>query len=263
MNYCIEYTDSFKKYDEIAEIRIVVTKDSVSPLPFLSKYINHRIILDFETGVVSDYMLRSLANFRQEQPTANFACCVSYQEKYLAETFKENNFPFFFKEFVNNWDMLHTLKNIGVSDMYITNSLGFELDKVAQVLHSNDINIRVVPNLAQCSGDIDPIKTFFIRPEDIDLFSEYVDIFEFYGDRKKQYVYYDIYSKDKKWFGPLREIIFGFNSDLDSRFILPVFGARRIKCGKKCFKGSACAICDRVYSASKTLEEKGLLVKKE
>lgn len=45
--------------------------------------------------------------------------------------------------------MLIGLIKCGVSELYITDSLGFEIIKVAEIAHSKDVKIRVYPNVAQ------------------------------------------------------------------------------------------------------------------
>ena len=83
-----------------------------------------------------------------------------------------------------------------------------------------------------------------------------------YCNQNREYLKNKIY-KDKKWFGKLKEIIPNFDSELDSRFIIPHFAKQRIKCGKKCLKGGKCKICERIEQLSKTLEKSNLLVKIE
>lgn len=86
---------------------------------------------------------------------------------------------------------------------------------------------------------------------------------EFFGEKEKQDTYYNIYKKDKEWFGNLGEIIIGFNDIIDSRYIIPRFAKKRIKCGRECMKGGPCKICDRIVNLSHNLEEAGLIVKKD
>ena len=54
-----------------------------------------------------------------------------------------------------------------------------------------------------------------------------------------------------------------YGKPLDSRYILPRFGEVRAKCGKKCFKGEPCHICELIQESSGLLEEAGLVIEKE
>lgn len=262
MKYCVDFTKDFKYLDKVDELRININSNTKqNPLPFMAEFPDKRIIIDAE--VVSDYLIRSLATVRKEHPELNFTVAIKYKDKKHIEDFKEKDIPFFFSNFVADWDKLQGFLSFGVTDMYIVENLGFELDRVAAILHERGVKVRVFPNMSQSSYLETPaLKQFFIRPEDIEVYDPYVDVCELVGGKKQLSVYYKIYAMDKKWFGPLREIIIGFDNDLDSRFVLPPFAARRIKCGKRCFKGLPCNICDRIASAAKTLEDNNLLIKK-
>ena len=261
MKYCINFTKDFKYLDEIDELLIKVNKyTKQDPLSFMAAYPNKRIIIDAEE--VSDYLLRNLERIHQEKPEINFTLCLNRRDKELISKIKEKNIPFCFNMLVNNWDLLQGDLSFGVTDMYIAEGLGFELDKVAKILHKHNVILRVFPNVAQSSSsETPPLKSFFIRPEDMFIYEQYVDVCEFWAPKEQLNTYYEIYNKDKQWYGPLKEIIIGFQDDLDSRFVLPPFAARRAVCGKRCFKGLPCKICDRISEASKTLEENGFIVK--
>jgi hypothetical protein len=135
---------------------------------------------------------------------------------------------------------------------------------VSEIAHKNNVSIRVFPNVAQSSWNgIDDLLKFWIRPEDIDFYSQYVDTCEFYGEDEKNDILYNIYSNDKKWFGELKEIIIGLESDIDSRYIVPRFVKKRVKCGRQCLKGGNCQICQHIKELSGNLEKAGLMVTME
>ena len=151
-----------------------------------------------------------------------------------------------------------------MSDIYIVEDLCFELDKVSKIAHENQVQLRIYPNVAQSSWKYtEDIKKFWVRPEDISLYEKYVDVCEFFGAEKKVVTLLKIYKDDQKWFGKLNEIILGLKNDIDSRFIVPRFAEKRIKCGKECLKGGKCQMCERVVSLSKTLEDADLMVEIE
>lgn len=260
MNYCINFINDFKYIDEVSELKIEVNeKTSQDPRIFMRKFPNHRIVVD--AADVSQFLIECLAAAKEEG--INFTLCIDKDSKFLSEI-KNKNIPFFYRNYVNHWDLLQGFLLDGVTDIYIVEELGFELDKVYKVLNAANIKVRVFPDVAQAScGNLPELKSFFIRPEDMDIYAPYVDIFEFWAKEKLQETYYEIYAKDRKWFGPLNELIRGLDSsfELDSRYILPYFAERRVKCAKQCFKGGPCIICDRIEKASKTFKDNGLLVK--
>lgn len=195
----------------------------------------------------------------------NFAILLAETNIELLPVLQENNINYFFDTRVDTMDKLTNLVNLGVSDIYICNELGFSLKTIAPYCHNNKTNIRVYPNVAQSSSSrkgLNDFKKFFIRPEDIDFYEEYVDIFEFFTeDLSKQKVLYQIY-KDKKWLGDIRDLILEleYKEPILNYTIIPDFALNRINCGKACGIGK-CQMCDRILSiaelANRIKEESG------
>lgn len=267
MKYCIEYnTECSKKLINSVEELIIRynKKDFLKLIEYAKSNTNQRIIFSIDDidECLKDKVLEKFITIKKENPDFNFSIRLAKYNKEIKEILKEANFKFFFNIYVNDWDTFIGLSNLNVSDIYITENLGFEIDKVAAIAHKKNIQIRVFPNVCQSSWlETDTLKTFFIRPEDIDEYESYVDVIQFFDDGKKLDVLYDIYHNDKKWFGKLNEIIIGLDSDIDSRYIIPRFAQKRIKCGKECFKNGRCKMCERVNDLSKTLQKAKLLVK--
>lgn len=137
-------------------------------------------------------------------------------------------------------DKLRALCERGVTDVYISGQLGFSLFDVRTIVEKFNVKVRVVPNVAQvadfgigCTQKDGNITAFWIRPEDLELYKELIDVVEFICSDEKQNIFYEIYFQDKSWSGNLGTIIAGLeevpNKGLPSNFTL-----RRIDCGKKC-----------------------------
>ncbi len=258
MKYCLNYnrtTQQMKCIQEADEWTIEYNSKDNTLLEFLELHQNIRINL----------YIKELLDLKFLEDL-----CNKYKNLYLKlskeyyEKLKENkvDIRFYFDILATDWDTFIGCINFGVSDIYIAENLGFELDKVAAIAHSKDIKLRAFPDVAQSKWkDSDSLKKFFIRPEDIDFYSDYIDVIEFYNDDKKLEIYYKIYAKDKKWFGKLNEIILDFNSELDNKYIIPRFPEKRVSCGKSCLKGGHCRRCDRIEQLSNTLEERKLVIK--
>lgn len=271
MKYAVQYRKGFKYLDQVDEINILFRREDTTLVDFLLLHQKQRInisIYDIEDFIESN-SIKLFDAIAIEHPEINFAINLGYyhnsESPKLMKIIKERVIPhkFFFNDFVRNWDTLHGLKDLGVSDMYIVEDLGFELDAVGKILHSAGIQVRVFPNIAQSPWIKTPaLKKFFIRPDDIEIYEPYVDVIEFFGSDDSIETYYKIYAIDKKWFGKLNEVIIDFDDDrLDSRFLLPIFGERRLKCGKRCLKGSSCNICSALEVAAATLEANNLIIK--
>lgn len=149
--------------------------------------------------------------------------------------------------------------------MYICEDLGFSLHLVSQILHSYKINIRVYPNICQSNFPETPsLKTFFIRPEDVQAYSSFVDVFELISDENSISVLFKSYVQDKVWFGKINEIIPSFKGDLNSKFLIPNFGAVRSVCRKRCmWKLNSCTICDRFADVAEDLENNKIVVRRK
>jgi hypothetical protein len=177
---------------------------------------------------------------------------------------KKYEIPFFFTNHVTTIDEVHGLLQYHPTDMYICEELGFSIDKVSKILHDNNIKVRVYPNICQSSFSSTPsIKTFFIRPEDIVIYSLYVDVFELISDKERQQIIYKIY-KQGQWLGNLSEIIPSFKGELDGRFILNPFGLIRTKCKKRCmYDLGSCTVCEKFLNLGDTLKENNIFVKRK
>lgn len=270
MKYCVEdYTnlsDEFK--NEVDEITIYY-QNQITPelVEFFEQNKEKRINLYIEDAdeFFKKHQYKAVAAICEKYPEYNISLqfekfIKEYYDEYLSRAYV----PFYYRTRVNNWDTLQGLVALGVSDIYIVEDLCFELPKVSELMHSKNIQVRAFPNVAQSTWDLtSDLKKFFIRPEDISVYENYIDVLEFFGPSKDFEIYYKIYTKDQKWFGKLNEIIIGFNSDLDSRFIIPNFAESRVKCGKNCMKGGKCQICDRIEDLSHNLEASNFIVKTE
>lgn len=258
MSFCLRFKRDSKHLKTADEIIIKYKHEHIAIVKFLQEHINQRIIID----CTEEMDIKEILQIKEvNSDLNNYAILLLPQEKEIAEALQEVGIPFFFDYHCNSWDALHGLIKAGVSDVYITDGLGFELDKVSALCKKNNVKVRVFCNVCQSVWrGTDTFHTFFIRPEDVDLYAHYVDVFEFFGELKSVTadMLYTIYSKDKKWFGPLREIIVGFNSNLDSRYVSPNFATKRLRCGCKCLKGGTCAMCNHIETLAETLKEKGM-----
>ena len=165
----------------------------------------------------------------------------------------------FFANGCSSWDMLKECADYGVSDVYIINELGFDIKNVKAFCEKNNIKVRIYPNIAQNSTLLLTIGTytsFFVRPEDISIYEEYVDVFEFFGAPEKEGVLYEIYTEGE-WRSDLELLILNIPTLVDNRtknnYIADVFGTSRLDCKKKCIYGE-CNICKNCVDAAKAIK---------
>lgn len=274
MAFCLNFKRG-RRYLDVVDQIIIKYHASDNLLNFLIEHKNQRVILDIEEvqDFLNNFGIETLATIKAHTDNPNN--WVLRFPKILDNDFtidiedldkiKKLNIPFFFNEYIDRWDILQGYLDLGVTDVYIVNELGFELDKVSQAVHEYGAKVRVFPNIAQSSWFLTPdLKKFFIRPEDVEDYEEYVDVFEIFEAYEPiiAETLYKAYAIDKKWYGRLEEIIGDFHADLDGRFLHPRWVDRRVKCGKKCLKGSMCDMCNTIAGLGESLEKAGIIVSK-
>lgn len=223
-----------------------------------------RIVINFEDKYVSELREAVPVLLELKKVHSNFTVKMNIQtQKAFAEYLQEKKIPYFFSTFCNSWDCLYAYSLLGVSDVYVTEELCFNLKDVKAFCEPRRIKVRVFPNVAQVSGKntsgiIPDIKKFFIRPEDIPTYEKYVDICELWCPLEKQSVMYEIY-KSEQWLGDLSEIISSFNTKIPNTGFLPHFAGSRLNCKKRCYKGK-CQICETMAEIAYMMLEDGVEV---
>lgn len=258
--FCLNYYPSQSYLKDADQFKIKYRPADRTLEDFLDVYQQKSIVIDVADSFeeIDAQLFKGLY-----EKYKNFRLIIDFNNKEHLDRVREYNLPFFFSNFVTTIDQLNGFLTYQPTDMYICEELGFNLHKVSKLLHDNNIKVRVFPNICQSSFPETPsIKTFFIRPEDMESYSAFVDIFEIVSDKERQRVLFKIY-RQEKWFGKINEIIPTFKNDLDSRYIIENFGSIRSKCGKRCmYNPRTCSICDRYVEMAKTLQENGIIVRK-
>ena len=267
MKYCLSHPKN-KYLEKTDEISIVFPGDMAqldlkkmidSLLKYKDKKINI-VALSGDSWIDNDG-IHTIQAIKQKYPELDLHLSFPDLEvcnPELIEAAKHYKIPFFLRYHVSNWSALHLLIELGVNEMYITNSLCFELDKVSDILHEHGIKIRMFPNIAQTEWPIgNNLKAAYVCPHDIKEYEPYVDVFEFiYNGKEQEEALYHTYAVRGEWLDKMKFIIFGLESDIDSRFVIPHFAQKRISCGQKCLKGNPCKMCERCEEMSSTLDKK-------
>jgi hypothetical protein len=262
MKYCLDYAPlinhNYKKVDEVLFFNI---DDVRSYILSMKEKTTQRLILDvpfFKSDVFKD-----VVKLRKEGYNITIRTLLGENQSLI--DYSTENVQFFFSDHCSSWDTLNAMVNAGVSDIYITDELGFSLDKVKKIC-GDKIQIRTYPNISQTDTywtglPFNTIYGFFISPNEIKFYEKYVDVCEFYSNSvDKQDVLYEIYKKGS-WLGNLRDLILGLEEDLYASFLFPTFGIYRATCDKRCFKGEDCKLCHRAMDLTKELQKEGILLK--
>lgn len=249
------------------EIVIIYQSDIKQLVQFLEEHSAQKIVVKITD--VNDYIERrqweGLNLIAESHPDLKFSVCfyeqVPFRENKVFNEFKELKMPFFLGMMITNFDQLHYVCDFGVSEVYLAEDICFDLKRAKRLCQKHQVTVRTFPNVAQCSVQQRPAPLkFFIRPEDVDAYSDVIDTLEFWGEDERQFIQATIYKK-RKWPGDMRIIIQGFDESIDSNCILPGFAEARKACDRKCIKGDHCSICTHLLNVAKAYKEKGLYIK--
>lgn len=157
---------------------------------------------------------------------------------------------------VSDWETFNNLKNLGVTDIIIDGALGFQMSSIAQA--KGDIKIRVTPmlssNAALSLPDSPNENSFFIRPEDLKYYEDYIDIIEFQAETATQEkTYFEIYNRGFYDYD-LTLLIRSLHTKVPNPFIIKDFAPRRLNCRQKCQDPAGyCVLCSNAFKIANEL----------
>lgn len=254
MKFCLKWNNfclNLNKADEIS-IRYIEDKGLVD---FIKKYEEKRINLRIITKAFSEKELLKLAAIKKQYPSFNFAIAMDEPHGLLAYECKDREIPFYVATPCRDWETFNYLiKELGVSDINVSGPLAFELPKVKRFLERLDrkVQVRITPNFMESITSVcHPLQTFFVRPEDLELYEPYVDVVEFEGI-EHQDTFFNIYAKEKAFIGKLNQLIYNFPLQINNIGLSRLFTERRINCGRECLAGG---YCDRCFSMMRLAEK--------
>jgi hypothetical protein len=115
-------------------------------------------IIDFE-NFIKDKEIEKIKIIKQTYPDLNFALLIpsvfgplsttADKEKVrLIQICQENKIPYFTDDRCGTWDKFYILSQLGVTDIYVVEALGFNLPTVSKIAHSRGISLRTFANVA-------------------------------------------------------------------------------------------------------------------
>ena len=287
MKYCINYFEKFNYLNEIDEINILFEKgepslvenlksliamEKVNPKAVFNVFISAQECAQLTEEEVNVFIME-VVNYNQENENSQIKIVFDgdlLEEAYAADLdiifpkVKENDIPFFYDTFAKDWDMILGLLTLGVSDIYISGQIGFSLHLLKNILEdegAEEVQIRAVCNACQSSflyNEQDNFKTFFIRPEDVEFYAQYIDVLEFDNFAKSINTTYEIYKRGS-WDADLEILIDKLNVSVDNRNLVQPAMQERATCQRKCLTGErACHLCDEAIAYADLLDEKGV-----
>ena len=265
MNIAVPFTNNFKYMNQPVQFNINYKPEIKKLDDFIEKYGNHRINLIIK-NFKSEEDIKIIKALREKYPECELISCLPFYAADLEQILVQNGLPHYYNEFITNWDRFNGFLSLDVTDIFVAEELMFSAKILSDAAKKCGKSLRAFCNVCQSSWDkTSSLKTFFIRPEDFYLYEGIIDTFEFYVDEKdatKISTLYEIYTKDKTWYGKLSQIIVGYEGAEDNRFILPRFGQKRLNCQKVCARGihPTCHICDRIQELEQTLKAEKIAI---
>lgn len=283
MNFCITYNYPNTLYlDKADEIKIIYRPQDTTLKAFLQKYKDKKILIEvFDVFKGGGTTLKFFQELKEDSEVPNnwtlqihLGILKNYSnsiEKIKLEAVKDCCHNFMISEEISDWDSLDRILRLGVSEIYVTGELGFNLQAVRKQCkkyntEDKQIKIRCIPNLIHYNTIIPKDKysqytDFFIRPEDTLFYSELIDSIEPYGITKEEIeVAFKAYAITKQWYGNLNEIITNLTVDIENRALVQRYGKYRSQCKRRCQKGSYCDLCKSIPNLAENLKEADLRI---
>lgn len=248
MKYCLSYKQDANYLQKADEIRIPANAVNTI-LDIHETAPNATIILMFpylESEKIALLDWKGLENYNILLKN-NFIIGASNRE--IWDECKKRGIKFYCSTFINSFYDLQAAKDYGCCYALISAPLTHSLKKVKQI----GIPIRMVPNLADYSiiPKKDGVLGSWVRPEDVELYEPYVDVFEFEtSEPRKERGLYRVYADKEGWPGSLNLLITNLNYQGTNRLLPRDLADRRINCGQRCLTGTHCRACYHLLNAA-------------
>lgn len=179
---------------------------------------------------------------------------------------KKNNIKFFFDSAISayNYSMLESLLSLGISQLYISDDLCYNMDEVIKITKAKKVKLRCilnrVPSTALDKGINE--KSMIYRPEDLPLLEKYFSCFEFDCGEPYDWAKFDVlfrtFFRKGKWNGNLQELNPDVTFRFDDRFVIPEYTANKLNCERRCCShySNSCKKCEQFLNLQTMLIQK-------
>lgn len=247
MKYCISGRQPKSVLKQADEIKIKY-KDKGILIDYIEEFPDKVFILEIpeEETEINWELLRSYTN--------KVKLILELQNLKLIDKCHLNGINFYWKYPISNWFELDSICKLNPCYILLTAPLSLSLDEVKR---KTGIKIRLCPNLAYDAyiPRTNGICGQWVRPEDANIYEEWVEVFEFITDTLTQeQTLLEIYKNDQNWNGNLNLLFTNFGIDVDNRGIPEEIGRIRSNCGQKCMQNGSCRFCENAIRFSRNLK---------
>lgn len=245
MKYCLSSRQKHEYLVKADEIRVEY-RDRDIIYDFSQKYPEATFILvmPFNPEIAIDW--NEIEKYKTVSQNKLILCLNAISRD--AQECRARDLKFYWGFPVGTFYELQALKKLGVCYAKLAAPAFFKMEAVKKI----GVPVRATPNVAH-QGYLplgDGVCGTWIRPEDLDLYEEYVETIEFEdADLKKEQALYRIYHDEKAWPGEMSMLISNFTQPGLNRLISPGdLTSRRLNCGQRCQEGGACRLCHRTIA---------------
>ena len=255
MNFCVDGRHSYSVLKQADEIRVAY-RDKGILMDYIEKVPDKTIILDIPTEEFENVNINEILMYSEK--FSNFYACIHKLEHFLI--FANNNINWYWAYPITSFFELRAILKLQPSQILLAAPLTFSLPQVKKLC--SDIKIRAVANSAVPKYLIvsmykDNVAGFWIRPEDVDTYAQYIDTIEFdvnYGDYKKEAILLDVY-KSRSWPGNINLLIDNLNRNISNIAIPNDFAEKRIACGQACMVNGVCKYCNNALKVAEDIRK--------
>lgn len=245
MKYCLSSRQTQEYLDQADQMR--VQRDDINQLfDFLDlknqkEYIYNLYNSNQSQKDTIENLIRSFSSANEQLILA----IINFDELKFIKNELPEKIRWFYSIPVNTLEEAEALKNLGSSYIIPNGELAHQLPK----LKIKNIPVRYIPNIAH----LDPIPRNdgvignWIRPEDLETYSLYIDTIEF-GPQplKREQTLYNLYSKDKEFYGDLSLLVQDLNVPCPNAYLNSSQLEPRLNCGLKCATHD-CTLCHSAF----------------
>lgn len=261
MRYCINYFNELENkvlLDKVDEVVFFHFSKNESIKDFIEKYPNVDVVIslsfvrDYDYG---DFFMEKLEYFKDYVDRITFALDPREAFEPEVEEMKNYGYKFYFHTPVRSFEEATAAKAAGACALLISGELFFKLDKVKQYglpIRFDITDIKALTDFHISSATYDEPSMCWIRPEDVDLYAEYIDTFELmYSDMSQTEAFIRIYKEQKEWPGEMYLLFLGKMkkyTNTVNRMLNSELTKKRINCGRVCqTPDGKCRLCHRQF----------------
>ena len=269
MKFATFYDKKFKYLDKIDELMFFYDEVSNDVLKTLKEKQVANILLPFVSKEELDFTL--LKSMREIHP--NLIVTINFEQQDLIEELKSIDIKYNFGGYHSlTFESINNMIKQEPNEIYITDELGFNIPIIKKMINGR-CGIRIYPDINQVEQVNSPgeemscLSGFWVRPEDVELYDNYIDTMEFFhANPISCNALYEIY-RQGQWRGNIDHIIHNINT-LDGKdyvgnaYIAPHFGMMRLNCRRKCLWGE-CQACQNIEDLARAMRRAGITALRE